>query len=102
MCGAKRRTYVSIQLTTTRPLTMLHRLNPSTFDPQSVPFVSAVVAADPIRNKICQHASAHRGFWTLERRGGGAYEGDGERDPVRKDTEQDTRRAEQEPEKQVY
>jgi hypothetical protein len=31
---------------------MLHRLKPSILDPQSVPFVSAVVAAEPIKKRI--------------------------------------------------
>lgn len=31
---------------------MLHRLNPSLTDPQSVPFVRAVVDAEPMRKRI--------------------------------------------------
>jgi hypothetical protein len=32
---------------------MLHRLKPSFTDPQSVPFVKAVVDAEPMRKRIC-------------------------------------------------
>lgn len=55
---------------------MLHRLKPSFTDPQSVPFVKAVVDAEPTRKRICV---CKRGFSRCIEGFGmhGTHEGDG-------------------------
>lgn len=86
---------------------MLHLLNPSVTLPQSVPFVSAVVAAEPIKNKIyptAPRASFSANALPNEGKKGTkrTYECDCERNPMRKDPEKDARRAEKKPEEEVH